>query len=156
MAALRQEVVEQLEIDAQYAGYLDRQEADILAFRRDEALDLPGELDYAAVCGLSAEAAQKLAAIRPATLGQASRIDGVTPAALTLVLAHVKSPETRPEPFGPEEFAAATGVSRETLARLKAYVGLLTDWNTRHNLVSTARWTMSGDGMSGTAPSWRP
>jgi len=85
------EVVEQLEIDAQYAGYLDRQDADILAFRRDEALNLPGELNYAAVCGLSAEAAQKLAAIRPATLGQASRIDGVTPAALTLVLAHVKS-----------------------------------------------------------------
>jgi tRNA uridine 5-carboxymethylaminomethyl modification enzyme len=85
------EVVEQLAIDAQYAGYLDRQEADILAFRRDESLTLPQELDYAAVTGLSAEARQKLAAIRPATLGQASRIDGVTPAALTLVLAHVKS-----------------------------------------------------------------
>ena len=85
------DVVEQLEIDAQYAGYLDRQEADILAFRRDESMELPGELDYASVCGLSAEAAQKLAAIRPATLGQASRIDGVTPAALTLVLAHVRA-----------------------------------------------------------------
>ena len=85
------DVVEQLEIDAQYAGYLDRQEADIVAFRRDESMELPGELDYASVCGLSAEASQKLAAIRPATLGQASRIDGVTPAALTLVLAHVKS-----------------------------------------------------------------
>jgi tRNA uridine 5-carboxymethylaminomethyl modification enzyme len=85
------DVIEQLDIDAQYAGYLDRQEADILAFRRDESMELPDELDYGAVCGLSAEAAQKLAAIRPATLGQASRIDGVTPAALTLVLAHVKS-----------------------------------------------------------------
>ena len=85
------DAVEQLEIDAQYAGYLDRQEADILAFRRDESLSLPDELDYSAVCGLSAEAVQKLAAIRPATLGQASRIDGVTPAALTLVLAHVKA-----------------------------------------------------------------
>jgi tRNA uridine 5-carboxymethylaminomethyl modification enzyme len=85
------DVAEQLEIDAQYAGYLDRQEADILAFRRDETLNLPGELDYSAVCGLSTEAAEKLTAIRPATLGQASRIDGVTPAALTLVLAHVKS-----------------------------------------------------------------
>jgi len=91
---LEPQVAEQLEIDAQYAGYLDRQEADILAFRRDEALSLPGELDYSAVRGLSAEAAQKLAAIRPATLGQASRIDGVTPAALTLVLAHVKSLST--------------------------------------------------------------
>jgi tRNA uridine 5-carboxymethylaminomethyl modification enzyme len=85
------DVVAQLEVDAQYAGYLDRQEADILAFRRDESMELPGELDYSEVCGLSAEAAQKLAAIRPVTLGQASRIDGVTPAALTLVLAHVKS-----------------------------------------------------------------
>jgi tRNA uridine 5-carboxymethylaminomethyl modification enzyme len=88
---LEPDAVEQLEIDAQYAGYLDRQEADILAFRRDESLGLPDELDYSAVCGLSAEAVQKLAAIRPATLGQASRIDGVTPAALTLVLAHVKA-----------------------------------------------------------------
>lgn len=85
------EIAEQLEIDAQYAGYLDRQEADIAAFKRDEALVLPAHLDYGAVNGLSAEARQKLTAIRPATLGQASRIDGVTPAALTLVLAHVKA-----------------------------------------------------------------
>jgi len=85
------ELAEQLEIDAKYAGYLDRQDADILAFRRDESMQLPGELDYSAVYGLSAEAAQKLTLIRPATLGQASRIDGVTPAALTLVLAHVKA-----------------------------------------------------------------
>ncbi|HEX4860680.1 MAG TPA: tRNA uridine-5-carboxymethylaminomethyl(34) synthesis enzyme MnmG [Rhizomicrobium sp.] len=82
---------EQLEIDAQYAGYLGRQEADILAFRRDEALALPAELDYGAIVGLSTEIRQKLAAIRPATLGQAARIDGVTPAALTLVLAHIRS-----------------------------------------------------------------
>jgi tRNA uridine 5-carboxymethylaminomethyl modification enzyme len=83
--------IEQLEIDAQYAGYLDRQDADILAFRRDEAMALPADMDYGAVHGLSTEAAQKLDAIRPATLGQAARIDGVTPAALTLVLAYVKS-----------------------------------------------------------------
>jgi len=91
LQGLEADSVEQLEVDAQYAGYLDRQDADILAFRRDEALSLPGELDYSTVGGLSAEAAQKLAAIRPATLGQAARIDGVTPAALTLVLAHVKA-----------------------------------------------------------------
>ncbi len=84
------DVAEQLEIDSQYAGYLDRQEADILAFRKDEALRLPGSLDYRAIQGLSTEAAVKLCAIRPATLGQAARIDGVTPAALTLVLAHVR------------------------------------------------------------------
>jgi len=84
------QIVEQLEIDAQYAGYLDRQEADILAFRRDEARALPASLDYGAVVGLSNEVRQKLERIRPATLGQAARIEGVTAAAITLVLAHVK------------------------------------------------------------------
>ena len=84
------DIIEQLEIDAQYAGYLDRQEADILAFRRDEARALPAGLDYAAVIGLSNEVRSKLEAIRPATLGQAARIEGVTAAAITLILAHVK------------------------------------------------------------------
>src|SRR6185312_17323086 len=63
------DVIEQLEIDAQYAGYLDRQDADIIAFRRDEARTLPASLDYRAVIGLSNEVRQKLEAIRPATLG---------------------------------------------------------------------------------------
>jgi tRNA uridine 5-carboxymethylaminomethyl modification enzyme len=85
------DAIEQLEIDAQYAGYLDRQEADIIAFRRDETLRLPADVDYAAIAGLSTEARVKLENIRPATLGQAARIDGVTPAALTLVLAHVRN-----------------------------------------------------------------
>jgi tRNA uridine 5-carboxymethylaminomethyl modification enzyme len=84
------DIVEQLEIDAQYAGYLDRQDADILSFRRDESRALPLDLNYRAVIGLSNEVRQKLEAIRPATLGQASRIEGVTSAALTLVLAYVK------------------------------------------------------------------
>ena len=84
------DIAEQLEIDAQYAGYLDRQDADILAFRRDEARALPAWLDYSAVIGLSNEVRSKLEAIRPGTLGQAARIEGVTAAALTLVLAHVK------------------------------------------------------------------
>ena len=90
MAAFDPDVVEQMEVDAQYAGYLDRQDADILAFRRDEARSLPSALDYGAVAGLSNEVRQKLELIRPATLGQASRIEGITPAALTLILAHVK------------------------------------------------------------------
>ena len=85
------DIAEQLEIDSQYAGYLDRQEADILAFRKDEELRLPDALDYASIRGLSTEAASKLGRIRPATLGQAARIDGVTPAALTLVLAHARA-----------------------------------------------------------------
>jgi len=92
------DAVEQLEIDAQYAGYLDRQEADIIAFRRDETLRLPADVDYAAIVGLSTEAKLKLENIRPATLGQAARIDGVTPAALTLVLAHIRNRAAKKEP----------------------------------------------------------
>ncbi len=95
LGSLEPEIIEQLEIDAQYAGYLDRQEADIIAFRRDEGRALPSGLDYGAVIGLSNEVRQKLEAIRPATLGQASRIEGVTAAALTLVLAHVKGLKNR-------------------------------------------------------------
>ena len=90
LAGFAPEIVEQLEIDAQYAGYLGRQEADILAFRRDETRTLPADMDYRAIIGLSNEVRQKLERIRPATLGQAARIEGVTAAALTLVLAHVK------------------------------------------------------------------
>ncbi len=90
LACFDADIVEQLEIDAQYAGYLDRQDADIIAFRRDEDRVLPASLDYGAVIGLSNEVRQKLERIRPATLGQAARIEGVTAAALTLVLAHVK------------------------------------------------------------------
>jgi tRNA uridine 5-carboxymethylaminomethyl modification enzyme len=86
----RAEVREQIEIDALYAGYLDRQAADVEAFRRDEDLRLPGELDYALVGGLSNEVREKLAAVRPFTLGQAARIEGVTPGALTALLAHVR------------------------------------------------------------------
>jgi tRNA uridine 5-carboxymethylaminomethyl modification enzyme len=84
------DVAEQLDVDSQYAGYLDRQDADILAFRKDEARALPANLDYSDVVGLSTEVRLKLGRIRPTTLGQAARIDGVTPAALTLVLAHVR------------------------------------------------------------------
>jgi tRNA uridine 5-carboxymethylaminomethyl modification enzyme len=90
LAGLEPQIVEQMEIDAQYAGYLGRQEADVLAFRRDEDRALPHDLDYGAVNGLSNEVRQKLERIRPATLGQAARIEGVTSAALALVLAHVK------------------------------------------------------------------
>ena len=83
-------VREQLEIDGRYAGYMDRQEADILAFRRDEALHLPDHLDYAHIGGLSTEMRLKLTEARPATLGAAARIAGVTPAALTALLGYVK------------------------------------------------------------------
>ncbi|WP_417476536.1 tRNA uridine-5-carboxymethylaminomethyl(34) synthesis enzyme MnmG [Maricaulis sp.] len=84
------QVAEQMEIDAVYAGYIDRQQADILAFRRDEAVRIPADLDYASVGGLSNEARERLIASKPDTLGQAARLEGVTPGALTAVLAHVK------------------------------------------------------------------
>jgi tRNA uridine 5-carboxymethylaminomethyl modification enzyme len=83
-------IAEQLEIEAKYAVYLDRQAADVAAFRRDESLQLPEELDYARVTGLSNEVRQKLALVRPRTIGQASRLDGITPAALTLLAAYVR------------------------------------------------------------------
>ena len=81
---------EQIEIDALYAGYLDRQALDVEAFKRDEDLKLDPHLDYASIGGLSNEARQKLSAARPVTLGQAGRIEGMTPGALTALLAHVK------------------------------------------------------------------
>jgi tRNA uridine 5-carboxymethylaminomethyl modification enzyme len=83
-------IAQQLEIDAKYAVYLDRQAADIVAFRRDEGLELPEEIDYGALGGLSNEIKQKLQAVRPRTIGQAGRIDGMTPVALTLLLAHIR------------------------------------------------------------------
>ena len=83
-------VREQVEIDAAYSGYLDRQAADAEAFRRDESLRLPAGLDYGAVGGLSNEIREKLSAIRPLTLGQAARIEGMTPGALTALLAHAR------------------------------------------------------------------
>ena len=79
-----------MEVDAKYAVYLDRQASDVAAFRRDENLALPDELDYASLPGLSTEVRHKLQSIRPRTLGQAGRIDGVTPAALTLLAAHLR------------------------------------------------------------------
>jgi tRNA uridine 5-carboxymethylaminomethyl modification enzyme len=79
----------QLEIDAKYSVYLTRQAADIAAFRRDEGLELPEGLDFATIKGLSNEVRQKLASVRPSTIGQAARIDGMTPAALTLLMVHL-------------------------------------------------------------------
>jgi tRNA uridine 5-carboxymethylaminomethyl modification enzyme len=92
LAELSPVIAEQLEIDAKYSVYLDRQAADIAAYQRDEALALPDDLDYAAMTGLSYEVRQKLAAVRPRTLGQAGRIDGITPAALMLLAAHLRRP----------------------------------------------------------------
>jgi len=83
-------IAEQIEIDAKYDVYLSRQAADVAAYRRDESFSLPDDFDYAGLPGLSNEAKQKLQTHKPRTIGHASRIDGVTPAALTLLVAHVK------------------------------------------------------------------
>jgi tRNA uridine 5-carboxymethylaminomethyl modification enzyme len=90
LGSVTPEIAEQVEIDARYAGYLERQHRDIAAFRRDEALLLPADLDYASVGSLSREICDKLAAARPGTLGAAARISGVTPAALVALLKHVR------------------------------------------------------------------
>ncbi len=90
LATIAEDERAQLSIEAQYAGYIERQQADIDAMRRDESLRLPGDLDYTVIGGLSNEVRSKLEAVRPLTLGQASRIEGVTPGALTALLGHVK------------------------------------------------------------------
>jgi len=90
LAGLAPNVAQQLEIDAKYAVYLSRQAAEVEAYRRDESFALPDGLDYAALPGLSNEVRQKLAAHRPRTIGHAGRIDGITPAALTLIAAYVR------------------------------------------------------------------
>ena len=88
--ALAPKIAEQIEIDAKYDVYLSRQAADVAAYRRDESFALPDDFDYAALPGLSNEAKQKLQTHRPRTIGHASKIDGMTPAALTLLVAHVR------------------------------------------------------------------
>jgi len=90
LAALDGKIAEQMEIDARYSGYLKRQDTDVRAFRRDGALALPDDLDFAALPGLSNEVISKLEQARPATLAAAGRISGVTPAALTALLTHVR------------------------------------------------------------------
>lgn len=90
LSAVTSDIAEQIEIDALYAGYLARQDADVAAFRRDEALVLPDGLDYRAIGGLSTEVCEKLHRSRPETLGAAARISGVTPAAIIAILRHVQ------------------------------------------------------------------
>ena len=81
---------EQVEINAHYSGYLPKQESDIRTFKKDESMVIPSEIDYDSFSGLSNEVKSKLKLIRPKTLGQALRIDGVTPAAAIILLAAIK------------------------------------------------------------------
>ena len=84
------EIDEQLEINSHYSGYLKKQSADILAFKRDENLIIPENIDYDIFSGLSNEVKSKFKKIRPKTMGQALRIDGITPAAVYILLSHLK------------------------------------------------------------------
>jgi tRNA uridine 5-carboxymethylaminomethyl modification enzyme len=83
-------IAQQIEIEAKYEVYMQRQAADVDSYRRDESFELPSEFDYATLPGLSNEVRQKLSTTRPRTIGQAGRIDGITPAALTLLVAHAR------------------------------------------------------------------
>ena len=96
LAEIDPKTVVQLEIEAGYADYIHRQDADVRAFRADEGLAIPDGLDYGAIAGLSNEVRSKLDTVRPTTIGQAARISGVTPAALTRLLAHVRREPARP------------------------------------------------------------
>ncbi len=86
----QEQVEQQLEVGAKYAGYIDRQEREIAKHAKQESLRLPDDIDYALVDGLSNEARQRLVASRPTTLGQASRLEGMTPSAVSLLLIHLK------------------------------------------------------------------
>ena len=85
-----EQVAAQVEIQTKYQGYIERQRDEVMRRGDYDALPLPADLDFAAIRGLSAEVRQKLAAHRPETLGQASRISGITPAAISLLLVHLK------------------------------------------------------------------
>ncbi len=95
-AEIQPKIAEQLETDAKYDVYLSRQAADVESYRRDESLILAEDLDYAVLPGLSNEVRQRLQTHRPRTIGQAGRLDGVTPAALTLLVAHVRRQNRKP------------------------------------------------------------
>jgi tRNA uridine 5-carboxymethylaminomethyl modification enzyme len=83
-------VAAQIEVEAKYAGYVERQRGEVARRQSSESLRLPADLDYSAVRGLSVEARQKLEHHRPETVGQAGRIPGITPAAISLLLVHLK------------------------------------------------------------------
>ena len=91
LASYPAQVREQVEIEIKYEGYIERQSAQLAVFERLESIELPEGLDYGTIAGLSIEVVQKMELHRPATLGQASRISGITPAAISLLAAYVKA-----------------------------------------------------------------
>jgi tRNA uridine 5-carboxymethylaminomethyl modification enzyme len=109
-------VIEQVEIATRYAGYIDKQQDEVARAAAYEHLPLPADLDYQAVKALSFEVRQKLSAHRPETLGHASRVPGVTPAAISLLLVHLKKGRLRQDRAGREEGAAPSRVAADEAA----------------------------------------
>lgn len=95
LGSLPPKIAAQLEVDARYRSYVDRQEEDVAALRRDEATPIPGDFDFSGLPSLSGEIRQKLTKFRPATIAQAGRIEGMTPAALLVLLAHLRTAKRR-------------------------------------------------------------
>jgi hypothetical protein len=145
-------VVEQVEIAAKYSGYIDRQKDEVQRAAHYEKLRLPDDLDYMQVTALSIEVRQKLQKHRPETLGQASRISGVTPAAISLLMVHLKKggfqglcPRRRrgarmsdvlTERLRAGAQALALELSDVQLAQLLDYLALLQKWNKVYNLTA--------------------
>ena len=102
----REQVEFQVQVQAKYQGYIDRQEREIAKHAKQEALRLPEDIDYETVDGLSNEARQKLSAARPATLGQASRLEGMTPSAVSLLLIHIKKAAAEEKRLGGTTFTS--------------------------------------------------
>ena len=152
-------LVRRLEADAKYSVYLNRQAEDVARYRRDDSAALPADLDYGRLSGLSNEIKQKFIAVRPVSLGQARRIEGVTPAALALIAAHARRAErsisprsaarrdvSRPPSTPPAHQLAddrraalrLVPVSRETEERLATFVEVLDRWRHKTNLISNS------------------
>ena len=138
-------VLEQVERDAHYAPYLERQAQDVARLRRDERVELPMSLDYAAIGGLLGELRGKLEVVRPESLAQAARIEGMTPVALTQILMRVRREAPVDASTTAPAFQAAFDVSRETMGRLETYLRLLEKWNPRINLVARSTLLQAWD-----------
>jgi len=138
------QVAEQVEIQAKYQGYIDRQKTEIEHRARQEDLRLPADLDYAQVRGLSIEVQQKLNRAKPETVGQASRVSGVTPAAVSVLLVHLKrsADGTKEKRMSlAADLAAgiaALGISvpADAQQRLLDYLALIGKWNKAYNLTA--------------------
>ena len=136
--------LEQVEVQAKYDGYIKRQDHEIAKVKAEERVALPAELDYESIEGLSNELKEKLSLAKPRSLAQASRVPGITPAALSLLLIHAKrlarpaAPDREESPPAGEPARASNGVNLDARARMRldAFGALVRHWNTAYSLVS--------------------